>query len=163
MELVKLLLSGRNSRCGARRVDGRHVGSDGLDGMFELLHPVAFVGKQCNAQRANTLRQFVLQDRQGRLSSGRHQHALALGEVVADDVGNGVGFARARGALYDDTIIGVKLLNNGDLFVVVGHREEQLHCIRSCIAGRESSKRLLRLDANRRVPMLDEAANDAGQ
>ena len=163
VELVELLLRGRDVGRGPRRVDGGNTGCDGLDGVLKLLHAVALIGQQCNAQRTNAFRQLLLKYRQGRLTLCRHQHALALSQVVADDVGNGVGLARPGWPLHDHAIVGMQFLDDGDLLVVVGHGEEQLHGVGPTIAGRQASERLLGPDANCRVTVLDEAADDARQ
>jgi hypothetical protein len=143
VQLVQLLLGSRDVLRGTRRVEARDAGGDGLDGVLELLHAVAFVGQQRDAERPDALGQLLLQDRQRRLALGRHQDALALREVVADDVGDGVGLAGSRRPLHDDPVVGMQLLNDGDLLIVVGHREVQLHRLRACIAGRQPAERLL--------------------
>ena len=47
-----------------------------------------------------------------------HEHPLALGQVVADDVGDGVRLARARRPLHDDAIGDIQELHDAELLVV---------------------------------------------
>jgi hypothetical protein len=75
---------------------------DDVDRLLELLQPIAITFQQADGERANRRRQLVAQH----LERGRllrcHQHAFALGQIVADDVGNGVCLAGPGRALHDD-------------------------------------------------------------
>ena len=82
---------------------------------------------------------------------------------MADHVGNRVGLSSTGWSLYDNTIVTVELLHDGDLFVVVRHREIKLKRLRPCIARGEAAEELLRSHAHRRVTALDKTADDAGQ
>ena len=82
---------------------------------------------------------------------------------MADDVGNRVGLASARWSLNDNTIVAVEFLHDGDLLIVVGHREVKLHRLRPRIAGRQAAKGLLGPHTHRRVTAFDKAADDARQ
>ena len=86
-----------------------------------------------------------------------------MGQVMTDDVGNRVGFARARGALNDNAVIVRELLDDGDLLVVVGHREIQFEGGWRAVAGRQATEWLLRTNSNGVVTALNEAANDVRQ
>ena len=47
-------------------------------------------------------RQTFAKDGQRRRALGRYQHALSLGQVRADDVGDGVRLATSRRSFHDD-------------------------------------------------------------
>jgi len=96
-----------------------------LNGKFELLHAVRFATQQADRQRADVFREFFLQHSQRRVFHRRHQHPLAIGQVMADDVGNGVGLAGARRALHHHTIVHFQQLDDLHLLVVVGLGEIQ--------------------------------------
>ena len=48
----------------------------------------------------------------------RHQHSFTFGEVVTNDVGNGVSFPRPRGSLNDATVALLQAVDDRNLFIV---------------------------------------------
>ena len=80
---------------------------------------------------------------------------------MADDVGNGVCFARAGRALNDDAIIALQLLDDGHLLVVVRHGKVQLTRVVGPVAGRQPSKWDFRAPAHGVVARGHEALDDA--
>ena len=105
---------------GTAAVETLNLGGNLMDGVLELLHAVLFAGQQRNGKRTDFIRQLLLQHRQGRVLHRGHKHPLALGQIVADDVGDGVRLAGARRTLHNDAIGNIQQLDDADLLVVEG-------------------------------------------
>ena len=97
-----------------------------MNGELELLHAVRFTAQQTDCQRTYGFREFFLQHRQGRVFHRRHQHPLAIGQVMADDVGDGMGLARTGRALHHNAIVHLQQLDDLHLLIVVRFGEIQL-------------------------------------
>ena len=97
-----------------------------MNGEFKLLHAIRFAAQQTDRQRTYGFREFFLQHRQGRVFHRRHQHPLAIGQVMADDVGDGVGLASAGRALHHYPVMHFQQLDDLHLLVVVRLGEVQL-------------------------------------
>ena len=65
VELVQLLLGRCDGSRGPGWVEGRDARRDRLDGVLELLHTIALIRQQRDAERSNAFGKFVLQHGQG--------------------------------------------------------------------------------------------------
>ena len=108
------------------RVELRKVVDDRFDGGLELPHSFLVASHQRHGQGADLLGNLGLQYVEGVLTLGRYEHLAPCGQVVADDVGNRVGLAGARGALDHHAGRPFEHLDNGFLLLVVGQREKEL-------------------------------------
>ena len=123
MEGINGFLKVVDRSCGASAIEGLHLGGNLVDGVLKLLHALPFARQEGDGQRTNFLWQLFLQHRQRRVLHRGHKHPLALGKVVADDVGDGVRFACAGWTLHDNTIGYFQQLDDAYLLVIEGFRE----------------------------------------
>jgi len=107
-------------------IELRDLVLDGLDRCLKLPHALAVAGEQRHCEGSYFLRDLVAQHLERPLTAGGDEHASALGEIVADDVGDGVGLAGTWWTLNGDARRTLQVLNDGHLFVVVGKREVEL-------------------------------------
>src|SRR5271163_86072 len=108
--------------------------------MLELLHAVTFIRQQGNAKRADALRQLAEDFRQCRFALRGDKDALALREVVANDVCNRMSLAGSGRSLHDNAVAVFQLANDRNLFFVISHREIQLESIRWAVARRQPTE-----------------------
>ena len=97
-----------------------------VDRILELPQAFAVAGEHRHGQRLHLFGNLALQHRERRFALGGDEHAPAGGEVVADDVGDRVRLAGAGRPLHRDPLGLFELLDDGDLLLIVGQREEQL-------------------------------------
>src|SRR5436305_13590911 len=101
-------------------VELRNVVDDGFDGSLELPHTLAITREKSDRQRTDSLRNLRLQNLKSLLAFRGHQNFLAGRKIVADDICDRVRFAGTRRTLNSNARGPLKLLDDGDLLVVVG-------------------------------------------
>ena len=107
-------------------VEALDLGGDPLDGALELLQAFLLGGEHRQRERADVGGQVVDERGERRVAHGGHQHAAAVGQPVADDVGNGVGLAGAGRPLHHHAVGDFEQLGDARLLVVEGLGEEQV-------------------------------------
>ena len=113
--------------------------------------------KQAYRQRADLRRKLVLQHAQGRRFLRSNQHPPSRRKIVADDIGNRVGFPCSRGTLNNNTIAHRQALSDLDLLCVERLREKQLFA--ASVGGRSAgnavdaakSRKIFVLQIERRI------------
>ncbi len=160
VQLVEQLLRSGNGFLRLVRIQARYAGCDGLYGVLELLHAIAFIGQQRDAQRSDSLRELFLDNSQRGLAFGGHKYSFALSQVVTDDVGDGVCFSSARGALDHNAVVALQLLDDGHLLVVVRHGKVQLTSVLGAVTGRQATEGDFRASAHGVVPRSDKTLDD---
>jgi hypothetical protein len=125
-----LLAVVRDARQLARIVAGQALG-DLRDRDLELLPPARVAVEHRDAKRLDVRVRLVAQHAQRLRRMAGDEDALSLGEQVADEVADGVGLARSRGALDDHRaravqalgevqLLDVRFLGEQDVGVLVG-------------------------------------------
>ena len=126
MERVDFIINLADFALVQRAVNSLHLSRNLLDRELELLHAVRFAAQQADRQRTNVFGEFLLQHGQRRILHGRHQYPLAIGQVMTDDVGDGVGLAGAGRPLHHNPVVHLQQLDDLHLLVVVRLGEVQL-------------------------------------
>src|SRR5205807_910391 len=100
------------------RIPGVELSGDHLHRLFELGEGGAVVAEENDAHIGDGGGNFVLQDTQGAGSVAGDEHAVAGGEQMTDEVGDGVRFAGAGRTLHDHAGLGGELRDDFALLFV---------------------------------------------
>ena len=76
------------------------MGQPFANALHRALHIAFGAVNQRNTQIPHSGRQFLLEDGQGFVRGTRHQHMLTLRQKMPQQIGNGMGLARARRPLH---------------------------------------------------------------
>ena len=74
------------------------------DGVLELFHAVLFARQKRDRERTNFLGKLGLQHTQCRVFHRGYEDPLSLGEIMTNDISNGVCFPGARWPLRYDSV-----------------------------------------------------------
>ena len=94
--------------------------------LHRALHIAFGAVNQRNTQIPHSGRQFLLEDGQGFVRGTRHQHMLPLGQKMPQQIGNGMGLARARRPLHHHSRRGGNLSCNAQLLGISRFRQQNI-------------------------------------
>ncbi len=133
---------------------------DGPDRLFELLLGGEVI-RAADTQFPDGIRQLVLEHLQGPSGVAGDQNALAVGQQVGDEIGDGVGLACARRPLHDHQVPVTEPFGDRPLFVI--GRQGEVELLWHGAGGRQARlPALLPLEGGRRSGAGDGAQQPGG-